>query len=198
MSDSIDWTKEPDLLALHHAIDVAKENPSEGRDLLLALAKKGSLHSMVHLGYLYAHHLHGAEGLDVSEAEYWYRLACEAGSEAATFHLGRLYLKASKIDKAREAFEIGLQLGYAPSIFHLGRIYRDGLGVATQWDRARTMFERAASLNHIYAKRALGRLLLTGYFGFWERFKGLNLVIRAALEATKEIQKNPGSERLKM
>lgn len=198
MTNPIDWDQEPDLAALLHAIDVTRVNPSEGEVLLRGLIEKGSVHAMVHLGYLYAHRIEDAGGSDLCEAEHWYRMACEAGSPEAGFHLGRLYLKNQSSDQAREAFEIGAGRGYAPCLFHLGRIYRDGLGVESQFDRAREMFERAASLDHIYAKRALGRLLLSGRFGFLGRLKGLRLVLVAAIDATKEIQKNPDSERLKI
>lgn len=196
MDDSVDWGKEPDLRALLHAIDVARGDPAEGEVLLYTLVEKGSVHSMVHLGYLYAHRSQEAGGSDLVKAEYWYQLAREAGSRVATFHLGRLYLRMQNADKAREVFEVGVQQDYAPCIFHLGRIYRDGLGVEPEFDKARALFERAASFDHIYAKRALGRLLLSGRFGFFDRFKGLRLVLCAAIEATREIQKNPKSERL--
>jgi TPR repeat protein len=198
MTSPIDWDQEPDLAALRHAIDVKRVNPLEGEVLLRRLVEKGSVQSMVHLGYLYAYRVEDSGGPDLREAERWYRRACEAGSVEAGFHLGRFYLKTKSNDQAREAFEIGARRGYAPCLFHLGRMYRDGLSVESQFDRAREMFERAASLDHIYAKRALGRLLLSGRFGFLGRLKGLRLVLAAAIDATKEIQKNPDSERLKM
>lgn len=198
MTNPIDWDKEPDLAALQHAIDVTLVDPSEGEVLLRALVEKGSAHAMLHLGYLYDIRLKDGGDPDLCEAEHWYRMACEAGSPEAAFYLGCLYLKTKNNDQAREAFEIGARRGYAPCLFYLGRIYRDGWGVEAQCDRAREMFERAASLDHLYAKRALGRMLLSGRFGFWGRFKGLRLVLVAAIDATKEIQKNPDSERLKM
>ena len=198
MTNPINWDQEPALAALRRAIDVTLVDPSEGEVLLRALIEKGSVHAMLHLGYLYAVRPKDAGGPDLCEAEHWYRMACEAGSPEATFYLGRLYLKTKSNDQAREAFEIGARRGYAPCLFHLGRIYRDGLGVERRFALAREMFERAASLDHLYAKRALGRMLLAGRFGFLGRFKGLRLVLVAAIDACKEIQKNPDSERLKI
>jgi len=198
MDDSIDWGREPDLAALRHAIDVSMSSPLEGEVLLRALVEKGSVHSMVHLGYLYSHRAQEAGGPDLPKAEHWYRLAGDAGSRVAMFHLGRLYLKLQDVDKARAAFEVGARNGHAPCIFHLGRIYRDGLGVEPQIEKARALFENATNLDHIYAKRALGRLLLSGYFGLLQRFRGLSLVLSAAIEATREIQANPKSEKLKI
>lgn len=198
MTNPIDYDQEPDLTALQHAIDVAQVNSAEGEILLRALIKKGSPHAMLHLAYLYTIRTKKSGSSDLSEAEHWYRMACEAGSPEAAFYLGCLHLRNQSIDHAREAFEIGAGRGYAPCLFHLGRMYRDGLGVEPQFDRAREMFERAANLDHLYAKRALGRMLLAGRFGFWGRFKGLKLVLVAAIDATKEIQKDPDSERLKI
>jgi TPR repeat protein len=173
-------------------------DPIAGEQRLKALAEEGSPYSMVRLGHLHWKRALDTDDANLDRAEFWFLSAWRAGSKMATFYLGRLYLKKQEYAKACSMFESGAELGYAPSIFHLGRIYRDGIGVEKDHERARALFERSAGLGHIYAQRALGRLLLSGEFGFCNRAKGVRLVIRAAIDATRELQRDRRSERLQM
>ncbi|RDU94535.1 tetratricopeptide repeat protein [Trinickia dinghuensis] len=193
-----EWEQEPDLDGVRQALNLLKENSSEGERKLIDLAKKGSIYCMIRLGHYYWNKSVGAGDDDINRAEFWFSSACEAGSGMATFYLGRLYLKEGEYEKAHMTFEKGANLGYAPSIFNLGRMYRDGIGVNKNFDVAHMHFERAANLGHIYAKRALGRILLSGEFGFFSRFGGAKLVLCAAIEAVRELQRDHKSLRLQI
>lgn len=198
MVDQSEWEGEPNLDAVRQALELLNTDPIAGEQRLKALAEEGSTYSKVRLGHLYWKQALDMGDTNLDRAEFWLLSAWRAGSKMSTFYLGRLYLKKEEYAKAYSMFESGAGQGYAPSIFHLGRMYRDGIGVAKDHDRARVLFERSANLGHIYAQRALGRLLLAGEFGLCNRAKGLRLVVRAAIDATRQLQQDRRSERLQI
>ena len=61
---------------------------------------------------------------------------------------------------------------YAPAIYCLGQMYVDGTGVSKQPDKGRALLEQATALGHVFAKRGLAKLLMSGQFGFFNTFRG--------------------------
>ena len=175
--------------------ELEKTNPIGAIEKMRTLAEKGSVNSMLQLGWIYQKGIGTAT--DLKQAERWYRGAVEKGSKQATHHLGTIYWKQKDYAKAHEAFSIGESMDWAPAIYWLGRLYRDGLGVNKQPDKARLLFEQASVLGNLLATNALARMFMSGQFGFLNIFKGLHLFLRARKEVVAACMKDELDDRVR-
>ncbi len=119
-------------------------------------------HAMTLVGELYK------DGLgvrrDLKEAARWYRLAADRGDPQGAFSLALAYLRGRGVEENRQV-AIGW-LEKAALTNHSGAIYNLGLlaidGEIQDFDKARTMFSRAADLGNNDAAYALGLLYKQG------------------------------------
>ncbi len=191
-----DWAREPDVDGLRSALEAYALNPLEGESQFLALAEKGSVLSMVKLGYVYAHRPADRGGPDLTAAESWYLAAIQAGSKIATYNLGSLYLRQKDYVKARVTFEQGTEMRYGPSVFNLGRMYLYGLGTEKDYDRALALYKQAAALGNLWGKLSVATMTVTLGNNMLTKLKGLLMVAVAATQFRIQKWRDPKSERL--
>lgn len=172
-----DSEDEPDLIRLNAAYDLLQIDPAQAIKELQLLAEQGSLSGMLHLGWAYQKGT--GNGVEPEQAEIWFRRAYEKGSRLAIYYLGHLYLRQKEYSKAHDIFTTGASMDYVPAIYCLGQMYMDGAGVSKQPDKARALLERATALGHVFAKRSLAKLLMSGHFGVLNFFRGCFLVLGA-------------------
>lgn len=192
------WEKEPAVKELDRANGLLETDPVRAFQELRTLTEKGSPHSMLLLGWAYERGL--GTTADMKQAETWYRRAYEKGSKKvskeAACHLGYIYLQQKNSDKAHEAFAAGAAMDYAPAIYRLGVMYRYGRGVNKQPDKARSLFERASVLGHVFAKAELAKQLMSGQFGFFNIFRGFYMFLCAHKDLFGVGTKDEFSDRL--
>jgi TPR repeat protein len=171
MNNAQEIEDEPDLVRLKYAFECIDVDPVRACIEFQSLAELGSLTGMLYLGWLYQKGIGSV--VDFKKAETWYRRAYEEkSSKLATYYLGNLYLDMKDYSRAQEAFTAGLLMEYAPAITCLGQMYVDGIGVSKDLEKARSMFEKATLLGHIFAKRRLAKLLMSGKFGLLNILRG--------------------------
>jgi TPR repeat protein len=188
-----DVEQEPDLVRLNEAYGLLEANPGRAIAELQSLAESGSVLSMIYLGWIYQ----TDNNIDMKKAESWLRRACDKGSKLAIYYLGHLYLKQREYEKAREIFMYGDSNDYAPATYCLAEMYIDGSGAKKQLEKARELLEKATSLGHVFAKRSLARLLMSGRFGFFNMFRGFFLLLGALKDGFVVGIKEPSSDRLR-
>lgn len=113
------------------------------------------------------------------------------------YYLGHLYLERKEYSKAHEIFTAGASMNYSPAIFCLGHMYMDGQGVEKDLSKARSLFEKASMAGHVFAKRTLAKLLLSGQFGLLNVFKGSLLFFGAVKDGIVVGSTDPSSDRLR-
>ena len=145
------WENEPDLEQLRRAHSLLRSNPAQALLALKALAERGSTMSMLYIGEAYDEK--GAATTDLTRAAEWYSRAADRGSTLGRYKLGRVYLDLERYGEARQMFEMGVSENYAPSMNMLGMMYMKGIGINRDVSRARPLFERSASLGHVFAKK---------------------------------------------
>ena len=91
--------------------------------------------------------------------------------------LGRIYSKSRQYDLAFAAFSKGAEKGYAPAIYRLAKMYEAGEGAPQDISEYRRLLEMARSKRHIFAKRDLAGLLLTGRFGVAQALRGAMMLL---------------------
>ena len=168
---------EPDVTRLNEAYALLEIDPARAVRELRLLAEQGSLYGMLYLGWAYQKGTGTAA--DAKQAEAWFRRAFEKGSKLAIYYLGHLYLQQQEYSKAHEVFAVGASMQYSPAIYCLAQMYVDGAGVSKQPDKARALLEQATVLGHVFAKRSLAKLLMSGEFGFFSIFRGCSLFLGA-------------------
>lgn len=189
-------TEEPDMERLAYAYGLLQTMPGpKAIRELEELAELGSLSSMVYLGCVYQHGM-GTEQ-NITAAEAWFRCGYEHGSKLAIYYLGNLYLLKKEYLKAEEIFISGLEVGYSPAIFCLGCMYLEGTGVIKQPEKARVLFEKASSLGHVFAKRFLAKMYLSGSYGGNAFIKGIFLLVSAMKDFLMIAKSDPDSDRLR-
>jgi hypothetical protein len=122
---------------------------------------------------------------NIGEAEKLFRRASEAGSVDGTYRLGLLYRREGEFEKALKAFNACAAIGYVPGLDKLGSMYLNGEGVEADRDKAKELWERAAAKGHIWAKRHLAGLFLSGAYGVTEMPRGLRLLLSAIVETLR-------------
>ncbi len=101
--------------------------------------------SCTSLGSLYEKGLGG--DVDTAQAKKLYQAACDhmnpdlPGCEA----LGKLYEKELNYEQARARYEQTCDTGTSQSCIELGRLYEEGLGVAADSAKARTIYQKACN-----------------------------------------------------
>lgn len=177
MEHTQDRENEPDVTLLNEAYALLETDPARAVKELQSLAERGSSYSMLYLGW--ASQKGTGVAVDAKQAEVWFRRAVEKGSELAIYYLGHFYLQQQEYSKAHEVFAMGVSKRYAPAIYCLGQMYLDGTGVSKQPDKARALLEQATALGHVFAKRSLAKLLMSGQFGLYSILRGCSLFLGA-------------------
>jgi TPR repeat protein len=171
---NVNWEEEPNLGELRRLYQELSTNPSAALPGLEALGERGSLASALYLADFYAKD--GAYA-DPQKTRYWYSKALEQGYPPASYMLGRIYSQLGERALAFSAFSKGAERGYLPSIYRLAKMYQHGEGVAENSAEYRRLLELAYSRGHIFSKRDLGALLLTGGFGVASAIRGLLILL---------------------
>jgi len=173
------------MLRSQHTSVLSESDPVRAIEGHRSLAEKGSSQAMLRLAWAYQKGI--GVPADWDQAEYWYRRAFDAGPDRdkrlVTYYFGSFYLARKDFPKANEWFSVGAAMAFGPSINCLGRMYRDGLGVERRVDRARELFEQAAALGNLIARRNLVRLFMSGRLGLPGIFHGIRLLMRFTAEA---------------
>lgn len=185
---------EADIAQLQYALNLQRTDPIKALAELRGLSERGSLTSMIHVGWSYEKGIGTA--IDLNQAEYWYKRASHSGSSHASYRLGLLYHEEGRFSEAIEEFNLGVSQDYMPCIYRLGLMYLKGNGVSVNLDKARALFETASRLGHVYAKRSLATVLLYGGFGPIQMLRGLWLLGFGFVYGMITVIADPTSDRL--
>jgi len=179
--DSLDWNAEPDVDRLRILYGLLAQKPSEALPGLEELATEGSVASMLYLADFY---MRGAcsSRVDTNKARYWYTQAHKKGCPQASYMLGRILYQSREYELAFSAFLEGAEKGYLPAIYRLAKMYHHGEGVAKDISEYKRLLEAARSKGHIFAKRDLAALLITGKFGIASAGRGLMMLLSLWLD----------------
>ncbi len=188
--------EEPDIDALCIAYDRLQSEPnSETIKLLEDLANRGSLMSMIYIAWAYEK---GSGVLvDDNQVVLWYRRAINNGSDLATYYLGHFYLKKKDYIQAKDVFSIGALRDYSPSMYCLGCMHLEGTGCKKNENEALILFKKASKLGHVFAKRSLAGMYLSGKYGLVNMVNGLLLFFSALKDYFIIIMKDPHSDLLR-
>lgn len=135
-----------------------------GREILLALAKKGNAEAEYQLGLAYE--IGSPVGApEIREAVTWYEKAAAHGVMHAKARLGHIYLKGVGVTqdfaKARGLLEEAADAGNARAQFDLARMWESGWGGPMKLPVAYAWFELSARQDYRPAVTARNRLLST-------------------------------------
>lgn len=160
------------------ALELVEANNPHGLKTMEALAYDGSPMAMLFLadaarrGSYYKVNLESAEG--------WYLHAARKGSGRAMYGLGVIYCIRQDYARAIEILEAGAQKDCGAAIHRLGKIYFEGEGVDADRSKALALWERAAALGYLWAKRRLWRTLISG--GIRDKVRGVAVFISALFD----------------
>jgi TPR repeat protein len=181
LNDAAIKAADPFIDEANEAAALLDDDPDQAVSLLLDLAKRGSVWSMTHLGWCY---LYG-EGTPSSlpDAEHWYRLAYEAGSDRGLLGYAWLLHHRGAVDETAAVYAAGAARDWAPALYRSASL--------SLW-RARTvkerlammpMLTRAAEAGSPDAQLLLAQYMLRGSFGVRHVLPGIHrayLWIKAA------------------
>ena len=189
-----EWENEPDLDQLRRCHGLLQSNSAEAMRDLEILSSRGSAMSMHYMAEAYRTGI-GAR-MDVREAERWYERAVEAGLVRSSHRLGVLYRQNHEYRKAVEAFGIGVKNGFPPSMNILGQMFLQGQGVESDTRQARELWTRAAADGHLWAKRNLSFLMMSGRCGIFQVPVGIFIWLSALIDIPFIVATDPNSDRM--
>lgn len=199
MSDSMQtgyrWEAEPNLDELRRLHALLQTDPRSALAGFKKLADGGSVMSMLYLADAYRNGT-GTQ-IELSQCREWFKRAAAAGSLLASYELGGLYWDAKDYEMAHRQFSLGASKNYAPSMNLLAMLYAYGKGVPADHQKARELLEGAVAQQHVFAKGNLGRLLMKGHFGFWQRFRGALLFLSGLKDVLILVPRDQKSEHLR-
>ncbi|MCX7098552.1 MAG: tetratricopeptide repeat protein [Methylococcales bacterium] len=188
--------EEPDIETLSKAYDRLQSVPNpDVIKLLEDLATRGSLMSMIYIAWAYENG-YGVVA-DGNQVILWYRRAIDHGSDLATYYLGHFYLKSNDYAQAKEVFNIGALKDYSPAMYCLGCMYLEGTGCKQNRDEALKLFKKASMQGHVFARRSLAGMYLSGEYGLANIVYGLFLFFSALKNAFIMQIKDPDSDLLR-
>jgi uncharacterized protein len=189
------WAEEPDPRRFEDAQRLLRSDPNRAYSELRTLADRGSIMSMVYLGWAFAEGT--GRAADFSQAEYWLKRAFDTGSLLGMFYLGSLYHRHGDLKKACEIWSGGVDKEYAPAIYWLAYIHMKDQGELRDMKKGRQLLEKAAALGHLYARASLGQYMLRGSDGLFGRLKGLGVLLSVLAEAVPLMLRDRNNQRLK-
>lgn len=157
------WERETDPERIQYAYNIRRTDPAESFREYLALAEQGSVWSMATLGGLFKSGT--GTPLDLVQAEKWYRLAYEGGSDHGLLSLGHLYVTLRQYDQAEQVFRTGVERGLVPAMFRLAWTYSKTTYWPQKREEALRLLEQASAAGDLFAKRFLGNAMVHGWFG---------------------------------
>lgn len=172
-----DWDlieSDPLSVQVKAAIDLLDDNPLEAFPRLLGLAQNGSVWSTVLVGWCFG----SGTGVDENweQAEHWYRLAYEAGSEHGLLRYAEYLDWRGDTDSLQKVYEAGWEKGLTPAVFRLIRMrLKPTMTLADRlaWKPA---LEWAAETGHPGARFLLAKYLSRGWFGVRGIPRGIKLI----------------------
>jgi len=130
---------------------------------LKSLAERGSVWSMVLLGYCY---LQGdGVGIDQEAADTWFRKAADNGSQRALLILGRRYWRRGWFTMGQTLFTDSAEKGWPPAVFWLARCHLKRTRNRAGFREVRPHLEWAMAAGSPAAKLVLSVNLLRGRGG---------------------------------
>jgi uncharacterized protein len=189
------WENEPNLDKLRQLHALQSTDPTRALAGLRALAGRGSVMSMVYIAHAYK--TGNGTKIDLTQAEEWHRRAVAAGIVRASYESGRGHLRRMAYRGALDAFRIGAKENYAPSMNILALMYLRGEGVPRDAAKARDLLEGAVAQGHVFSKRNLGKLLMSGRFGRKHMVRGFFLFVAALTDVLIVTPIDPHGVRLR-
>jgi TPR repeat protein len=186
--------REPNLRALHHAQSIRDTDPVQALNQLRGLADRGSPLAMAEIAFMYGRGI-GVQA-NALEEEAWYKRAVEAGSVHARFALAYIYFRTQRHSEAFVVCQSAATSRYAPAIYFLAFMYGQGVGTERDLDKERDLLHQATQLGHLWARVRLGRVLVQGRWGMWQRLRGLFLLVSGGICAMYVAARNPKDQRL--
>lgn len=168
---------DPQKDTINTAFDLSQTDPRTAFSQLLAFAESGSVFSMVSVGTFYKMGI--GVGINPSQAEHWYRVAEERGSQLASHYLVELYREQGDLDKCESVLQKAVAEHWAPALFDLAVIKLEQPKTRAQRDEARILLEEASALGDIGAQWYLGRRMVHGMFGWRYMRRGFYLTMDA-------------------
>jgi len=194
----IQGREERDWPLVRAALVVRKTDAPRGFGELQGLAEGGLTSAMLYLAESY--HLGKGVRPDRAKAERWYEQAYREGSQAtkmrASRQLGWFHRQIGDYEKAYHAFLCGADLGDVLCLRALAIMSRKGLGCEKDPQQARVLLEQAAESGNVFVAADLGRLLMSGHWGWRTRATGFVLLLRAVARAGPIACRDPKDPRV--
>ena len=180
---------------LSEGYNLLNRDPAGAVAILEPLAQSGSAQAMVYLGYA-CRRLPSSGNFRTTGNHYldWFEKAYSAGSREGRRLVGIFNFREGNLHRAEEAFRDGVGDGDLSCKYWLACLF---LSTHKDSEEAMELLEEAARLGHEFARGKLGRLLASGRRGFLARFRGLILIVRAALRGYRIAHSNKFDVRLK-
>jgi TPR repeat protein len=177
---------DPDRDQAREAAALVRRDPEREFPLVIALARRGSVWSMIQTAWCYF------EGLGVeascSEAESWYRRAYEAGSDRALLDYARLLTARGEDALVEAVYSAGAARNWTPAALWLVRLQLRRSKKRETLLAARPVLERAAEEGSPGAQFLLARNMGLGRFGLGEIIRGHRLMYKIAREVLPKAQ----------
>lgn len=163
---------------------------SESLPVFTEVATKGHAEALHYLG----RHYHFGQGVDqdYAAAAKYYQTAADAGSFKSMNNLGTLYLHGNGVpkntEKAVALFTESSQHGVYQASYNLADIYYS----RKAFEKARALYETAASYGDAVAQRKLGVMAFSGEGGPKNYQQAANYTYLSALQGDAQAQQNMG------
>jgi len=154
-----------------------RSDPEAAFPQFLGLAERGSVWSMLCVGWMYM--VGVGVAADATLGEHWYRLAFEGGCQRAQLDLGKFYGSRADFDAYEKIFEVDVAEHWAPAMYYRAMLKLAQPKTRARREEARVLLEAASALGDVGAQWALGRMMARGRFGLRRIRRGFRLSMDA-------------------
>ena len=177
---------DPDKDRAREVAALIASDPERTFPMVITLANKGSVWSMIQAGWCYYNGL-GVEP-NVSEAENWYRRAYEAGSDRALLDYARMLTSRRDAALLEAVYAAGAARSWIPAALRLARLRLRLSATRETLLEVRPVLERAAEQGSPGAQFLLARNMGLGRFGLGEIIRGHRLMLKIVREVLRKAE----------
>jgi TPR repeat protein len=189
-----EWDNEPFPEELLDALQLLKENPTEGRAMLTSLARQGSTLAMMYLGESLTKNDNDS---DIALGEKWLIKSAAGGSLEGRFQLFAHYERQQKGELAVAELKALVKAGYAPAMYALGLTLYRGTLVNQDIPEAVKYLKMAKTAGHLPAMALLAWIYRKEDFGLSGRIAAHWHCLAKIPSLAWHLTRYPNSDRLR-
>jgi hypothetical protein len=158
------------------AVDLWDADAEASFRIVLDLAQRGSMWALIQIGRCYE--IGHGTAKDLLQSQEWYQRACAAGSQRAMLKCAKIFASQRDFARCETVLSEGIKRNWVPAVFWTAWYRHKHSKSAETYRAIYPLLKDAASHGHPAAQLVFGRFLMAGKYGFFNRIRGIRMLMK--------------------